>query len=630
MEDLNTIYGSEAFDAVRGLEHDRALIEQALQADEFVSDVVRAGYEAAYAELGNRINELTAGTYLQNSFAAQGELTFREEEELSPLAEMLPAETMTSLKGVIEAKRAAVAQFFERYGASTEPAHNYYDKVTASAATVSASVDVIEVIETPATQLLPTAEVDTTREKEPKHVIVRFGDSQVRLGRAGRFIPYVNRRSPNERDYTDMRRKALLYLLVNEGQPLSPHQIWENISDEPFDRNAMSKVRSWLTEKLQYGHSPLILTNNTRGLASRYYTNPDFKFEMVFDQRLTAVAEGAEPTLTSDAQQIIEEKEKDPGADFGDLFIAAGRLASFNKVLAAHGIAEVTDEMCEQLGQHKPDWSELRNDSKAITSQRTAAIERVKALFMDEERLFDFLDKNEAAFNYAFVDFIANLEDSGRELLDRLFRAEKRCEDVVVRGQVVGQKFKVYDEHEDEVLPPDAGPDFWYKNFPGDKAPQPTPARRPVNRRPKPPVTAVAQPEPEPAPEPAPQPQPTPEPQPVREKNSRLAQLESCVDELLGHFISEGRSLSETYNANQLRHIVPNGMRSMFTRTQLIKVAGDNHTARNAIDTHRYDIKEILTIALSGNKKFASYIAKHRKDLDKYIEGRLSELATAS
>lgn len=634
MSNLNEIYQSDAFDSVRGLEQDRAAIEQALEAGDFASDIVRMGYEAAHSELLARIEAAATQPELQDAVAAAGELTYQEEAELAPLEAYLPGEKLADLRAIIESKRAGVAQYFDHYGVKTEAAKSYYDKVSAGASTVSASVNVVEVA--PPT-VEPAQETDKTSEKEPRHVHVRIGENSVGIGKRGRIVPYVSRNREHERDYTILRKNALLCILTREGEEISPHQLWEfctkntELEGQPFNGYAMSPIRSWLTEKLTHGYSPIVMTNRKRGLASRYFTNPELSLELVFDQRLTAVAEGADKNLTPKAQAIIVEKDKDPGANYGDLFIAAGRLASFNKLLAAHGIAEVTEEMCEQLSRHRPDWSEFKNNDRAIAAQRTAAIERVKALFLDEERLFDFLDKNETAFDYAFVDFIANLESSDRELVDRLFRAERRTEDVIVRGQVIGQRFKVYDENENEILPPTAGPDFWYTTFPGDdRPPQPEPARRSTGRRSRPKAAPEPQPEPEPEPEPVPQPEPEVAADSGADKkaeNGKFQLLTDCVDEVVRFFLENNGSINETYGHGQLRQLVPSGFRSVFTKTNLIKIYGDNHAARNMFSTHKFDLREILTVAVHNHTKFRPFVKKYSSEIDSYIDRVVAELA---
>ncbi len=71
------------------------------------------------------------------------------------------------------------------------------------------------------------------------------------------------------------------------------------------------------------------------------------------------------------------------------------------------GIPTIEGSLLDALRKYMPDYSKLRNDSKAIRSVRESALGRILEFLEDEERFLTYLERTrENDPDYKFVSYI--------------------------------------------------------------------------------------------------------------------------------------------------------------------------------------------------------------------------------
>ncbi len=294
------------------------------------------------------------------------------------------------------------------------------------------------------------SEAVSSQEQEKKTLTVAFEIDGVLLGKGrGKMLPYEIYQGSNisDKDYPDMRKKALLFIAENAETKLSSKEIWVKIADDHtsdnFDKDTFYRVWTWL-KKIKYKNLPLIQHKS----GSPYY---QFTSEYVpnivrndQDDDDSGRPVGPSPSPGSDhGPEVVVVNTDDADAvqglskegssttescanlpDFRLALVASGVLSRFNFVLEANGFPRVDEKILDPLKKYGRSSS---NDDD-VSSQYVEAAQMLSELLDDNnisllDDLSDLVLTQDPRANFA--DFLLTIitEKGGKELLCSLLHA---------------------------------------------------------------------------------------------------------------------------------------------------------------------------------------------------------------
>ncbi len=465
-----------AYQRLTQLEGQEAVLVVQLQSDDFVPQL-RPSYERALERVAEQKAEVAGSTDLQIELAKIGQSAVRGLDQLEPLRTILSAEELKDTEESLQGRLERVATFYERYGAVTAEAQSFLSLLAQSG-----KLAVKRAIELPTlTSAEPTEPKAPVRkgggEAKPKKLVIEepeagetlvqsvtltFRDKAVRVGREGKIFPYSKRSSDSHHDYSEERRSALIFIAESQNRSLSPHQIWTAIHGDhkPFDRNAMTSIRKWLTG-ISFRRQPLIITNQKTGNASRYSVAPGFELEVHIPrskkERIELPPGSSRLDLDEHVAEVTEQTQAEAqiaGVKLSSLYLVGLKLSSLNGVLRAYNKPEVSHEMLDSMEVYKPDLSGLKSDYEKL-DYRERSLREIHAVFENEDRILDLIDcLDKENPEVGFVEYIyRQFEDpTKRQFMNRLIRS---------RWEMNVTLFKGIPEHIDQVLVDQFGEVIW-------------------------------------------------------------------------------------------------------------------------------------------------------------------------
>lgn len=387
---------------------------------------VRQAYEIAIHSLDEAMGEQAQSPILQTAYATYGREELDGLSQIAPLENILPEDQVIPLRNALERRVATASEFFEKYGMHTPDAQDFVNR-TGGALAVSETVEVkpfsgadskpeeVVAVET-AEKYRKDQDVEklTSAEKPVTELSLIFRDGLLQIGKQGKIVP-LNFRQPKEgeKDYSQLRKKALIALVANQGSELRTQELKEVMSEPDLNKDELAKIRRWLLS-LTYRRQPLVQMKGIKR-GAKYSIAPHFKLEV----------------------QEITTRKSFEGIQFtkSDLYVAARHLEQFNPFLEEYDIPAIDCEMKEALREYAPDLSQFKGNTQAIWSHRQAAYSRAAKLLESEEEFFRFLDQTETtSAEYKFVDMLFGLEAEQRQLLGKFMNAKIESETLASGG----------------------------------------------------------------------------------------------------------------------------------------------------------------------------------------------------
>jgi|GEM_PF-6150288 len=628
---------TESFSQLSQLELRRYEISQRLVNGGFAVPELGDAYRSAEQTLSDDIEAIALNPELQASLLEDAKSAQSALAELEPLEGILPEAELASIRGTMTNRLALAAMHFNVYGAATDEAAKFLESAAALGLIVIPEVAILpaeaeategiltEIVEQDPAPVETVAEFITVPETMKTKVVLTVGEKVVRIGKRGGTVRF-SMKAPNresQKDYTDERRRAFLYVALNPGKQLVPGDVYKAAIDNFDTKNpehlmAVSEIRRWIFEKLKFRNSPLIMTNDKRGSGSRWWTNPDMDFIVNFDHRAELPMQ-SDPTKSKEVRIVVESDIEIETPRECDFFLSAHHLAKFNALLEESGIPVIAAEVCKDLEQYAPNLAHLRGDNGRIVEYRIAALERVKEFISDETELFTFLDSvSEDDARYKFVDFISGLDEEQRAFVERLFRAAPKTVPALFKGAINGTEVQYIDGNGDPIYPLN---------------PHPAPVALGGLRMVVAEELAVAIDEEEAADagevEAA---QATVEiadeegeeaPAALSKKETKLQESREAIQGIIQNLLERKVDMEKTYSGRQIDFLVER--RGLFNRRTIDKVVGGKLLARVHPDKE-FTFREIILAHIYSDKKLQRCYEQHKKDIDTIID---TEIAAA-
>lgn len=294
-------------------------------------------------------------------------------------------------------------------------------------------------------------------EVAPRSLSMTIGSNAVRIGKTGfRHVMFTNTSHDAQKDYSSERRKALVYMLNNQGRGVSPDEIWNAASDEPFDGAAMRQIRDWFDKLTDRHGKNLICHNGKRGKGSIYNVNPNYSIDYKVEERARKARTKSEKIASADSSVGAEPEQREQSYRVEDIAVAAKHIADFNELTRGYGF-EIPAVLISRLSDFLPDYSkdlkELDKPELAesmILKNRADSVGRVAAIIEDPDIFTRVID--EAVVGTPELDFLEWLTDKVRhpkqhELLQKILRGRVEKEALVGRQrQVEAVRRSYYDE----------------------------------------------------------------------------------------------------------------------------------------------------------------------------------------
>ncbi len=389
------------------LEQKRADILSRLDEDGLLTPELKDAYSRGLDVVGNHIVQIVSQAGFQDEIINYGQAAVRNLEGLETLEGILPEEELGPLRTDFTQRLAAVRNFLEHHSDYlSESTRAYLEQSLGEVAVVGGLGPIIpEATALPAEEEVPPAvPIETTGEKDRVQLELTARKGVLQIGKHGKIVPFSKNLQPGHRDYGQERLAVLRVLVENQERLLKSGELKEASGNPNMTNNEFAVVRSWLLS-LTYRRQPLIeKTGSTKG--SSYGIAPQFNIDLV------------------DAEASEAEKEDKTLLDKGDVWVAVRQLETYRPMLANLGIPTIEGNLLDALKKYMPDYSILKNDTRAIRSVRQAALGRILEFLEDEERFLTYLERaKENDPDYKFVSYLFELEAEQREVLKAIMQA---------------------------------------------------------------------------------------------------------------------------------------------------------------------------------------------------------------
>lgn len=421
MSDFKALANIPAIAELGELEGRRStLVEQLDQ----VSPEVKGLYVEAQQKVDSEIRTIAQDTETQAAVAAAGISASEALDQLDAIRDVVDAEKIQTTEEQLEAKLGAVATYFNKYGAITPEAQQFLVRMGAAGRTA-----VTQTVENPSEKPsgdLPATGSAESAESEPELVRLFLSEENVRLGKRGNTVAF--RKPREEQDYTEDRRKALLYLIENQGTPVKANELWDHVqpTGEPAGGDNHRPVRRWLQD-LTFRSQPLIIMEEVAGKGVQYSVSSKFVVEV--EEQPQGEELGASLDKPADEpvelSPTAEELLAQPVGCEAALYMLGIKLSHLGEVLVDLGKKPVPTDILEGLKEHQPDLSALKGNEDLLFQYREKAIAELEGLF-EGDRLEEVLDGFEESSPEAdLLDYMYDYMETEEEkdLIRRLMRS---------------------------------------------------------------------------------------------------------------------------------------------------------------------------------------------------------------
>ncbi len=343
----------------------------------------------------------------QTELVTYGQEAATNLEGLEPLQGVLPDEEIVPLRDDYTQRLEQVRSFRESYGTYLDP-----EVATELEQSLGEVATVAQVEPIPATDP-EGAEGEgaaPTPETEPTELTLTVRGSVLKIGKDGRVVPFSRKTNESHRDYSLERRDAL-QRLVEESQ-IEDSDGWlrpkEMKADNDISSSHFLQVTNWLLG-LTFRNKKLIEKEGTRG-GSVYRFCPDFNVSLIFAKAPT--------------KRATKEQAKKGLLDKGDVYIALNQLENYRPILQNLEIPVWDEDLVDAIKPYAPDYSHIRNDTKAIRDVRAKSLGRIYDFMDDEERFLAYIDNSNAGDpDHKFVEYLLDLEAEQRDVLKSIMSA---------------------------------------------------------------------------------------------------------------------------------------------------------------------------------------------------------------